>query len=267
MIPEIGIMLGLYILTRVIPSGRRRLAAILSVATGLVAILVVADLAARSFPWSAASSFLRRPEPRAVVTPPSPAADNEPKAASAVVTRADGGSITTDLGYGIAVAKGSSLRREWIAVHVPALPVDLDGTPGVSTVYVRKEYSGEYNYRAKFRINTTQPIKAIEVRFLTFDVWGNHVRTLSSEDVVDIAAGVTKELQGSWSLYSENDVERHYASIAFIARIRLEDGHVLVAPTDAVVEEARKFSTKFTVAELDPKSPSPSGTPPQGSGT
>src|SRR4051812_20646812 len=36
---------------------------------------------------------------------------------SVTVSRGDGGSITTQLGYGIAVAKGSSLHREFIAIH------------------------------------------------------------------------------------------------------------------------------------------------------
>jgi hypothetical protein len=48
-------------------------------------------------------------------------------------------------------------------------------------------------------------------------------------------------------------VEKHYASIAYIARVRLVDGRVSEAPTDAVIEEARKFSSKFTAAQLEPK--------------
>lgn len=259
MIPEIGIMLGLYILSRVAPAGPLRLATLLSVLTGLVTILVVADLTVRGFTSNTLFSLVHPTEPPPVSEAALPSTEVKSKATTTTVTRADGGRITTELGYGIAVAKGSSLKREWIAVHDSTIPVDLEGTPGISTGYVSKQYGGEYRYRTKFQITTKQPIRAVEVRFLTFDVWGNHVRSLSFEEVADVAAGVTKDLQGEWALYSENDVERHYASIAYVARVRVEDGHVLVAPVDTVLDEARKFSAKFTAAELEPKPPTPAG--------
>jgi hypothetical protein len=101
------------------------------------------------------------------------------------------------------------------------------------------------------------------VRFLTFDVWGEHVRTLSFEQVEDMPANTRKEFTGEWSLYSENEVEKHYASIAYIARVRLAGGRVVEAPTQLVLDEARKFSQKFTAAQLEPQPPSP---PPQGRG-
>jgi hypothetical protein len=105
-------------------------------------------------------------------------------------------------------------------------------------------------------MNAAQPLRAIQLVFLTFDVWGNHVRTLSYEDVADIPVG-RKTISGQWNLFSENDVEKHYASIAYVARVRLADGHVMDAPTDVVLDEARKFSDKFTAADLEVKPPTP----------
>lgn len=169
----------------------------------------------------------------------------------------EGGSITTVLGYGVAVAKGSSLQREWIAVHDSKMPVGFEGTPGVTTVYISRQYGSDYRYRAKFTVATREAIRAVQIRFLTFDVWGEHVRTLSFEDVADIAQNTKKELTGDWALYSENDVEKHYASIGYVARVRLADGRVIEAPTDLVVDEAKKFSQKFTAAELEPTAPAP----------
>jgi hypothetical protein len=247
MIPEIGIMLGLYILSRIAPAGPLRLAALFSVLTGLVTVLVVADLTVRGFTSNTLFSLVHPTEPPSVSDATPASTDVKSKA---TVTRADGGSVTIELGYlAEVVAKESSLKREWIAVHDSTIPVDLEGTPGVSPEYV---YGRGYRYRTKFRITTKQPIRAVEVIFLTFDVWGNHVRSLSFEEVADVAAGVTKDLQGEWAL-SDNDVERHYASIAYVARVRVEDGQVLVAPVDTVLDEARKFSAKFTAAQLEPK--------------
>jgi hypothetical protein len=63
-------------------------------------------------------------------------------------------------------------------------------------VYASRQYGGEYRYQTRFTINTREAIRALQVRFLTFDVWGEHVRTLSFEEVVDIPAKSKKELVG-----------------------------------------------------------------------
>lgn len=41
------------------------------------------------------------------------------------VTKSSGGSIKTELGYGIVLNKESSLTREWITIHDDSLPVDI----------------------------------------------------------------------------------------------------------------------------------------------
>jgi hypothetical protein len=148
-------------------------------------------------------------------------------------------------------------------VHDAKMPLSFEGTPGVTTVYVSRQYGGDFRYRAKFTVATKEAIRALQVRFLTFDVWGEHVRTLSFEEVADVASNAKKELTGEWALYSENDVEKHYASIGYVARVRLADGRVVEAPTELVIAEARKFSGKFTAAELEPTPPAPTA---QGSG-
>jgi len=169
------------------------------------------------------------------------------------VTRESGGSIQTPLGYGIVLAKGSSLTREFIAIHDNALPVELVGTPGVTTVFKSGRGSGSYEYSANFSIQANDTLSAIEVRFLIFDIWGNHVKTLSASEIVDIKPGVKSDFNGAWNLFSENDAERHYASIAYVARVRTQAGKVIDANPAAVIDEAKKFAKKFSADDLDPK--------------
>lgn len=260
MIQEIGIVVGLYVLTRLVVPQAGRPVTILRMVTMVVTALVIADLAVQAVSSRSLLSLTRSTREAEVagsVTGESdPAKGPLTTKVSQTVSRTDGGPITTHLGYGIAVAKDSTLKREWIAVHTPTFPADLDGTPGIGTSYVRKEYSGDYRYRAAFNLTVRQPIQAVRVVFLTFDVWGNHVRTLSFEEVADTPAG-QKKLNGEWALLSENDVEKHYASIGYVARVRLADGRVIEAPTEAVIEEARKFSAKFSPADLEPKPAAP----------
>ena len=248
MIPEIGLVVCLYVLTRlasaVRPSVAKPASIIAIIAIGALGI----DLAVRSVTSEGILALLRS---KSVTESPSqPGA--QPSGPVGSVTRASGGPITTNLGFGIAIAKNSTLNREWIVVHHPTLPVDLEATPGIVTAFISKPYGGEYRYRSQFKLRTEKAVKAVEVRFLVFDVWGQHVRNLSYEEVSDRAVGI-KDVSAEWQVFSENEVEKHYASIGYVARVRLDDGRVVEAPVTTVVEEARKFSSKFTPEQLEPK--------------
>lgn len=249
MLIEIGLVIAFYSIARLLPENRARVRVIANGVALLVAVLVAADLLHRAlFEKSVVERFASASTSPATSTAAPPTSKPE-------ITKADGGSITTHLKYGLAVAKGSSLRREWIAINYADMPVTLQGTPGVTTVYVSREYSGDFQYAAKLDIAASVNISAYEIRFLTFDVWGNHVRTLSMTGVEDIASGAKKHLVGAWNVYSENEVEEHYASIAFVAKARLKDGRVVAAPIDVVVEEARKFSAKCAEKDVEPAAP------------
>lgn len=175
-------------------------------------------------------------------------------------SKADGGSIRTNLGYNIVLNKDSSLRREWVAVH-DDLPLMIEGTPGVTTVYKSKaRYSrGEYNYAANATLiaNPDQAVTAFEVRFVSIDVFGERMTTLSATAIQDIAAGEKKTFDWKWNAYRENDVARYFASIAFIAKVRTADGQVHLASNDAVLDAVRRFAKEATEADLDPSSDKP----------
>jgi hypothetical protein len=53
------------------------------------------------------------------------------------VTTSSGGSIRTDLGHGIVLNKESSMKRVWITVHDDKLPVTIQGTIGVKSIYAK----------------------------------------------------------------------------------------------------------------------------------
>lgn len=171
------------------------------------------------------------------------------------ITTTTGGSIQTDLGYGISTNKGSTLTREWITVHDDAIPAEINKTVGVQTVYKSegRYSSGGYKYSAEYGITVKEALTAVEVRFLLFDIWGEHTRNLSATDIIDLAAGTTKTFDGKWNVYSENEVAEFYASIAYIAQVRTEDGRVIKANPNNVLDQAKKFSEKFTESDLEPK--------------
>lgn len=250
MLTELGIVVALYVLARLVSPRWRLAAKATRIATAVAALVLLVDT---GYTVASGRSLFAPAPPEATPEEVAETATEETSPAPSPhvnVTRDDGGSITTKLGYGIAVAKDSSLHREWIAVHDVRMPVQFQGTPGVTTVYVSQDYGGEYRYRARFEVDVKQPVRALEIRFLTFDVWGNHVRSLNLGQVADLPTGKT-QLTGEWRLFDENDVESHYASIAYVARARLADGKIVEMDTAPVVEEAQKFSAKFQAKDLD----------------
>src|SRR4051794_2073092 len=87
------------------------------------------------------------------------------------MSRADGGSVVTDLGNGIAVNKGSSLHREWMTIHNDAMPADIQGTIGLDTEYV----SQSFRATALVMLRLKEPIRAIDLRYVLFNAWGEIV--------------------------------------------------------------------------------------------
>ncbi len=256
MLSELGFAILVFIIAILLPRNLQKSKMVFSWFGIAISSIILVDFAYRVVAGESIANIANDNRPvivQGVVTSPqrAPALDAEADD-SVTVTRADGGSIVTDrrlLGLD-ALAKGSSLKREWIAVHHTIMPVSLSGSPGVKTIYLSEDYSEKYWYMADIEIESKQAVRAIEVRFLIFDVWGNYVRTLSYREVTDREAGSKVKMGCLWPFYSKDEAEQHYASIAYVAQVRLDDGTVLEAPTVSVVREAQKFSKKFTAKEL-----------------
>src|SRR5262245_10391755 len=118
MLLDIGAIVGFYALARLAPSGwAGRVASVLA---SIVIVVSLADLGSNAI--RSRSIVSRAPVADSGARPASAAASATSASTPAVrVTRAGGGSIRTLLGYGIVVAKDSTMSREWIAVHDPVL--------------------------------------------------------------------------------------------------------------------------------------------------
>ncbi|WP_413432555.1 hypothetical protein [Crateriforma spongiae] len=180
---------------------------------------------------------------------------DSPLSENIVVLRQSGGPIRTPLSHSIVLNKESSLEREFITVIDKTLPAGLTGCYGITTVYEPEtDYtSGQYVYASRFAVKALEEIRAFETRFLIFNVWGRHVQTLSAAEIADVSAGATRQCDSKWMLYDENEACEHYASIAYLATIRTASGQVLETNISPVLAEAKKFSSKFSADDLDPK--------------
>jgi hypothetical protein len=160
---------------------------------------------------------------------------------------------------GLLQNKESSLKQEWVVIDDPQVMARFLTVSGVTTTYDSRrssEYSQSFLYRVRHQwMSGSVPLSAIEFRFLTFNVWGNHGRTLCASYIKDIKP-LTKYWEDSeWRLFSENEAWEHSASIGYVARVRTADGKVIEADADLILREAKRFTEKFTEADLEPKAP------------
>ena len=167
---------------------------------------------------------------------------------SVATARGQGGSMRTPLRVGVVMNEDSSLLRDWVVIHDGRLPLDFQGTPGVRPAYRDRNFE----YRTTADVLAAEDLTAFDVRFLTFDVFGERQTTLAATEVVDIPAGTARSFEWAWRITRENDATEHFASIAFVARVRTADGQVHRADYDSVLCVAELFALAATMADLDP---------------
>lgn len=173
------------------------------------------------------------------------------------ILRESGGSVQTVLTNNVRLNDKSTLEREFITVVDATLPAQLKGCTGVKTRYEsgNGHTAGGYQYAASYSIQASEDLRAVEVRFVLFNIWGRYVRTLGSTKIADIPATEVRHYSPKWNLYSENDeaeASEHYASIAFVSTVRTSAGKVLDADMACILEEGKRFSSKFAAADLEP---------------
>jgi hypothetical protein len=171
------------------------------------------------------------------------------------VEELSGGSMVTDLGYGIQLNKGSSLQRRWFVINDPSCPVQLSGA-GISTVYQSSSIGGDYKYKATGSATAGETVTAFEVRYLLFDVWGEHTRTLSDTQVSDLGAQIALKDTGSWAAW-ENDVSEVFTVVSFVARTRRPDGTVWQYDAASLLQQVEKIKVTLTEKELAPERDKP----------
>ena len=163
------------------------------------------------------------------------------------VATADGGRVGTYVGEKYIPNDYSTLSRDWVVVHDARLPVDFEGTPGITT---RLNENFASNYIAQATLVATQPVTAVDARFIAFDVFGEHVATLRAIEVKDLAPNEPSRFGWRWRV-GDNDAYEHFASVGFIARARTADGQVHHADFETVACVAALLALAVTVADLD----------------
>ena len=148
----------------------------------------------------------------------------------------------------------STLKKKWVVVNDPNLPAQISNYAGIDTIYDSFP-TPHWLYVATYEIVVTEPIVAFEVRIIPFDIWGESETLLSTTEIHDLWLGNGELNQfyfdGAWSILREGTATKHYASVAYIAQVKLQSGEILRADTGAILERARNFKEDFSAGDLE----------------
>jgi hypothetical protein len=159
-------------------------------------------------------------------------------------TKLDGGSVTYNLGLNRKLNGDSSLRRTWIVLNDAGCPLQLSG----AGIKPDEQYSGEtFTFRATGSVKATKSIRAFDVSFVIYDVFGEPLRTWTARAIVDLAEGATRSLAAHNDFWNGtvNDVSM-LTTVAFVSRVRMADGQIWHFDAPQIEELLGKLQLKAT---------------------
>jgi hypothetical protein len=165
-------------------------------------------------------------------------------------TNYDGGSVVTELSPKIKLNEKSSLRRSWIVLNGSSCPVQLNKA-GIKTAYGYWGGTEQYWFSLDGGANIKQKIQAVEITCMLFDIFGEHLRTLSLTAVEDVETTDSYKLGGRW-LAGENDVSHFLTSVVFVTSVRTSEGKIWRFDQKAVFDELARTQLKAADIEINP---------------
>ena len=125
-------------------------------------------------------------------------------------------------GTSFMIHEDSTLKTERILLNNPT---DNSVQLMFQTLETRCDSAGRgFVFGGTTALEVQRGIKAIEVRTIVYDVFGEHLKTLSNYEARDFLPGEeTYFLIGTWRA-ADADVAGFLTSVTYVARIRFEDG-------------------------------------------
>jgi len=146
---------------------------------------------------------------------------------------------------GIPLNEGSSLQRERILLNIPSCPVQIVG----STLTFDYKERG-FQYKVRTTLQAQQPITAVEIRHILYDVFGDHMNNLSNTEAKDLNTG-EHVIDGIWNTLRENDLSEHLTTVSYVARVRLADGKVWTFQLEPLLATLRALNLEQKIEVED----------------
>jgi len=137
-----------------------------------------------------------------------------------------------------------------------ALIIDQPEAPVVITKYTARQLGtgkveSGLNYRLEYRNRSERRVEAIEVGIVAFDIWNEYLDKLMATDLDSIGSG--KSGDGSW-IHDPAAAFLFHTGVAYVSRVRFENGDIWTADLDAVAENIRSVQSGFSAEMLKKKS-------------
>ena len=179
------------------------------------------------------------------------------------VEKTDGGVVTLEFGN-MTVNEHSAMRRTWYTVNDMNCPVHISGA-GITLQPSPKQSYLTFN-PVVAGLMADRAVTAFELRFVLYDLFGDHIATIKDLRVQDVAAAGAFDLKANWSSdppeplskskrarpiereerpagaleASFGDAQRLLTVVSFVARVRPKEGPVWNFDPKLVSEELTK---------------------------
>ena len=163
------------------------------------------------------------------------------------VREEDGGSVAVRTANGV-LNQDSSLKRTWYVIDDPKAPAVLNHG-GVSPRLDDKDM--QQYFIAVATVSPRQLISAVEVRYVLFDVWGQHLKTFSLTELADSSTHIDFRGSNKWSAL-ESEASQLLTVVSFVARVRMADGAVWTFDADRMTSQVDDLGLNVAPADLIP---------------
>lgn len=122
-----------------------------------------------------------------------------------------------------------------------------------SATYIgtRSTYAAQgIHYELQYQNTSTKNIVAIEFGLVAFDIWNEFLDRTGGIDMTPVAAGSSDK--GEWVASRYADFSFH-TGVAYVSKVRFEEGEIWTADTNAILLEMRKIQKDFDASKLKKK--------------
>jgi hypothetical protein len=155
------------------------------------------------------------------------------------IDKKEGSSVVIKLSTGIKVNDGSTLKKEYIIINDTNCPIQMVDV-GIETSYAASEFS----FNPIGLLKSKEPIVAYEVVHLIYNVFGEHMESLSNTEIIDFEGEKNFSRYSSWYA-SENNVGEYLICISYVSNVRTKSGKIWHYNFKALKEQLNKIEFTF----------------------
>lgn len=147
-----------------------------------------------------------------------------------------------------AIAESSgAFQAKALVIEQPEAPLTITQ---YQARYVNSKDEVGISHRLEYQNKTDRRIQAVEVGLVAFDIWNEFIEKIAANDLDRIGGGRSGD--GAW-LHNPQAAFIFHTGIAYISRVRFEDGEIWTADTATIAEQIKGVHPAFTVEMLKTK--------------